>query len=76
MNADRRKQLDKAYALLEQAKEIVETAQSEEQDCYNNLSEGLQQTERGQQYETNAFYLQDAMDNLDSAMEKVEEAKQ
>lgn len=57
MNKLRRTQLEEAISLIEKAKEIVENCYSEEQECFDNLSEGLQASERGQQYQTNADNL-------------------
>lgn len=76
MNKARRKELEKAIELLNQAKEIVENCQVEEQECYDNLNEGLQATEKGQQYETNADNLQCAVDEFDTLIEYIEEAMQ
>ena len=46
MNKARRKQLEKASALLSEAREIIESCRDEEQDAFDNMPEGLQQSER------------------------------
>lgn len=75
MNADRRKQLDNAILLLEKAKEIIEDVASQEQDSYDNLSEGLQQSERGQQMEAAAEALGNCSSNLEDAISELNDAK-
>lgn len=49
MNNARRKELKKAVALLEQAKEIIYRCHEEEHECYDNLTEG------GQKFESNDY---------------------
>lgn len=72
MNKDRRKRLDQAQKILEDIKEQFDTARDlirdvaeEEREAFDNLSEGLQQAERGQAMEAAA----DALDNAHSSME-------
>lgn len=74
MNKERRKELEKALGLLNQAKEIVESCQQQEQEGYENLNEGLQASERGQKLETNADNLQCAVDEFDTVIEYINEA--
>jgi len=74
MNKDRRKELERALELLGQAKEIVECCQSDEQECFENLNEGLQATEKGQQFEINADNLQCAVDEFDTVIEYINQA--
>jgi hypothetical protein len=38
-------------ALLSEAQEIIESIKDGEQEKFDNLSEGLQQTEKGQKFE-------------------------
>ena len=87
MNKDRREQLQSALDLIseaiakrDEAKEIVEACATDERDGFDNLSEGLQQAERGQQMEANADALDEAVSNLegldfDDIVSKIEEAK-
>lgn len=49
MNKARRKELEKAKDLLEQAQSIIEAVQEEEQEAFDNMPEGLQSSERGEQ---------------------------
>jgi len=76
MNADKRKELAKAIQLLEDAKSIIESIQEQEQECFDNLSEGLQQSERGQRFEELAGILGDAVGSVETAIEEVESASE
>lgn len=51
MNKARRKELERAIELLEQAKEIIEAVTEEEQEAYDNLPESIQYGERGEAME-------------------------
>lgn len=74
MNNIRRKALQRAYDLLDEAKLIVIDVANEEQEAFDNLPEGLQASDRGSQMEDNAYNLGEAEDAIDSAMELVEGA--
>lgn len=52
-------------ALLEQAHSEIEGIKDEEQDKFDNMSEGLQQSENGQKLEENVQSLDEALSNLD-----------
>ena len=75
MNKQRRNELQKAINFLNHIKNdfentiaIIESAASEEQECFDNLTEGLQATERGQRMQEVAQTLQniaDSMSNFD-----------
>ena len=67
MNNQKRKELNRATALLEEAREIIESVLDEEQDNYDNLTEGLQQTMRGQ-------YMEEAIENMESAIDSIDDA--
>lgn len=74
MNKQRRAEIEKAIALLDQAKDILESCASDEREGYENLSEGLQQAERGQAMETASDALDEAVSNVEDAMSKAQEA--
>ena len=76
MNTRRRASLLKAVDLLNEAKEIVDTAQEEEQDALDNMPESLEGTERYEKMENAADLLSDVSQNLDDAIEWIEEASQ
>lgn len=67
MNAARRKRIDEVMAQLEPLKELVEEILSEEQEAFDNMPEGLQQSSRGEAAES-------AIGSLESAFGQIEEA--
>lgn len=64
MNAMRRKQLAKAIQMIYDTQEIIEMVKDEEQDSYDNLPEGIQDSERGETMYENIDTLGDISDNL------------
>lgn len=74
MNANDRKELQKAIALIEEAKAIIESIGEQEQEKYDNLSEGLQASERGQKFEESAGELSNAAESLDDVVSSIESA--
>ena len=74
MNNDRRKEINKAIALLQEALSILETARDEEGDYFNNMPENLQSSERGQKAEEAYGYLEDACCNLEEVISNCENA--
>ena len=64
MNAMRRKQLVKAIQMIYDAQEIIEMVKDEEQDSYDNLPEGIQDSERGETMYENIDTLGEISDNL------------
>lgn len=73
MNAARRKELKRALDMLDAAKSILEQVAEEEQEAYDNLPEGIQDSERGEQIYDNADTLSGYMDDLDDMMSAIEE---
>jgi len=81
MNQERRAKIEKlidqvqtaAFEMREFYNELT-SLQEEEQEAFDNLPEGLQQAERGQQMEAIASALEDALSTLDSAINDVESA--
>lgn len=69
MNNKRREKLRDAIALLDRAAMIVETVCDAEDDCVERVPENLQGSDR---YEA----MENALDNLNRAMEKLDEAKE
>ncbi len=67
MNKENRKELERAINLIEEAKLIVEQIKDEEQEKFDNLSEGLQASEKGQKFE-------ETVETLDTAFSQLEEA--
>ena len=71
MNKQDRKELERALELIEESKLIVENIRDTEQEKFDNLSEGLQQTERGQKFEETASSLEDVISQLEEAMDGI-----
>lgn len=67
MNADRRKQIEKAIELMEEAKGILENCKDEEQDYLDNMPESLQMGDKGQK-------AGEAIENLDGCDNLLDEA--
>lgn len=68
MNSDRRKEINKAIALMQQALDILEVARNEEGDYYENMPENLQDSPRGHAAEQSYGYLEDAYCTLEDAI--------
>ena len=67
MNKERRIRLEKIVFALEDLRDQIESIKVEEEGCYDNLPEGLQDSERGEQ-------MQENIDNLDEVYDQVDEA--
>jgi len=79
MNKARRKELDEVIALiggidLNNIAQYLTDYQAEEQDKFDNLSEGLQASEQGQTIEAAADALQEALDAIEEATQLLDEA--
>lgn len=66
MNKQRRKEIAHAIALIEEAREILETTKDEEQEAFDNLPESLQCSERGETMEEYIGTIDDFLDYLDT----------
>lgn len=66
MNRSRRKQLENAMALIDEAKTIIEACRDEEQEAYDNMPEGIQESEKGEIMEEYIYQMEDAMDSAES----------
>jgi len=87
MNNNRRRELkdvtiliDKAHSLLMEAQEELDRIAGEEEESYDNLPEGLQDSERGQQIEENyenlfewSNDLENNRDELSDIIDKLQE---
>lgn len=67
MNAQGRKEIAKHIASLNEIKDKVESIMENQQEKYDNMPEGLQDSERADE-------MLEAVDNLDSAVSSIEEA--
>jgi exonuclease VII small subunit len=67
MNNTRRKELCAIIQKIEVIQNDLEQVRDEEQECFDNLPEGIADSERGEKFE-------ECIDNLDSAISSIEEA--
>lgn len=74
MNKQKRKDLSNAVALLTQAWGIVESVLEEEQDSLDSFPEGLQGNPRYEKMESAVDNLVEASDDIDGAIECIQEA--
>lgn len=68
MNEKRRERLRDAVRMLTSVASVVEAVCDNEQDAMDNIPENLQATERFER-------MEDAVDSLNDALEKIEDAK-
>jgi hypothetical protein len=74
INAQRRKEIERARGLVEEAQAILETAQSEEQEFYDNTPENMQGGEKGERASAAADALQECVDACGDIVDKCNEA--
>lgn len=74
MNKQRRKRIEAVLNELADLRSRIESAQSDEQDAYDNMPEGLQQSERGVAAEEAVSYLGDALTGFDEIESALNEA--
>lgn len=72
MNNVRRKKLEEARDYLNRANNIIEDVMNDEDFAFNNLSEGLQQTLRGEQMENNVSELEEAMEHIEEVIDNLD----
>lgn len=73
MNAARRKRLEKVISTLENMLDEIDNVKNEEMEAFENLPEGLQESERGEQMRDNAYNLDMAWNDLDNVIEQIRE---
>ena len=76
MNAERRKEIAKASALIGEARAILEQVATDEREAFDNMPDSLKQSERGQQAEAAADALDEAVNACEEIDGKLEEATQ
>lgn len=69
MNKARAKKIQTVIERLAKLKEMVEELQQEEQDAFDNASEKLQESEKGEAMEEAARDLEQSISSLDEAIE-------
>ena len=73
MNAQGRKEIAKYIASLEEIKDKLDSMMDEEQDKFDNMPEGLQESERGEAMQEAIEQLEAACDNLDEVISALQE---
>lgn len=76
MNDDRRKRIDEAMEHIAAARELLDTVIAEEQEAFDNLPEGLQNSERGQKMEETAGSLYSIHSDLEDMEDLLGECKE
>lgn len=71
MNKVRRAQIEKIKTMLEQVNDMINDVMIDEDSAFNNLSDGLQCTMRGEQMENNVSEMEEAMDNINEAIDNL-----
>ena len=66
MNRYRRGELTEAIKLLEQAYNIIENCRDDEQDAYDNLPDGIRDSERGEAMYDCVSEMENCMDAIES----------
>lgn len=75
MNDQRRKAIEAVLADLADLRSRVEAIHQEEQEAFDSMPEGLQQTPNGQASEAAASSLDDALSAFDEIEGSLDEAK-
>ena len=71
MNNVRRKKIKEIIKLLDTANDMLSDVKDDEEFAFDNLSEGLQQTMRGEQMEENINEMEEAIDKLEEVIENL-----
>lgn len=74
MNDRRRKELRRALFMLESVGHVLDKAAEQEQDSIDNLPENLQSSERCEKMEDAVSLLELAMEDIESASDRIREA--
>lgn len=75
MNNARRKRIDEISQSLNDLKDEIDKIADEEQECFDNLPEGIQCSETGQAMEEAVDYMQGAIDATNEATCNLDDAK-
>ncbi|WP_278975603.1 hypothetical protein [Alistipes finegoldii] len=72
MNSERRKKLQKQIDKLNEIKEAIEVITQEEQFAYDNMPEGLRESERGSNMYDNITDLENMLYDLSESSGQIE----
>lgn len=73
MNKQRRATIDKINSLFTDALEMLQEVIEEEQEAFDNLPEGIQESERGEKIQEYLEVLNDAYDYIEEQNENLYE---
>lgn len=73
MNKLRRKEIGKITNILREQKDALEMLRDDEQMAYDNLPEGIQMSDRGDEMEEYINMLDEAIDSLEDAIMSIED---
>ena len=73
MNKNRRKQLERIVEQLENLRDDLEMLKYEEQECFDNLPDSLQESEKGEMMQEYADDLEAAYDDLDNVISSIQD---
>ncbi|MDY6343089.1 MAG: hypothetical protein SPL79_02200 [Sphaerochaetaceae bacterium] len=76
MNARRRKELDRAIGLVQEAMDIVENAAGEEREYAENMPENLQLSDKWADAESVADELDDILGELDELQARIGDCRE
>ena len=76
MNAQRRKAISKLIEQIEGIQQDIEMYKDEEEECYYNLPDSIQESERGEAMQDAISQLDDAYNSLDDVISYLEDAIQ
>ena len=75
MNKATRKQIENIISILNEKKDEIDELQSDEEEKFDNMPEGLQDGEKGQAMSNASEALSSASESLDEAISSLEEAQ-
>ena len=76
MNNQRRKQITKIINDLRSSEDNIQGILDEEQEAFDNIPEGLLESERAEQSQNAIELLDDAINSLEEAINNLEEAQE
>ena len=71
MNKERRRLMYNGISIIKRGVEILKEVSNDEQDAFDNLPEGLQQTMRGEKMEENVDILEESISEIENALEEL-----
>lgn len=76
MNKARRKELERAIELMEEARDIIEDCKAEEEEYLENMPENLQYSEKHDIAEATVEAMERAVESVEDAISNAEEASE